>query len=115
MVKEEAQAIIRHQFQEDELKKIPQDLWPRLQEGARSQAEPSLKNHILLRKIAEKEGLSVSEEEFEGELRKVSEARNISLNQLRSALDREDEGQEWKLNLLLRKTVDFLGEKIIIK
>ncbi len=115
VVEDEAQATIQRQFQEKELKKIPPDIWPRLQEQARRQAETRLKNHILLQKIAEKEGLLVTEEEFEEELKKVSEAQNIPLTQLKSVLKRENKEEEWKLNLRLRKTVDFLGEKVIIK
>ncbi|HAR36235.1 MAG TPA: trigger factor [Acidobacteria bacterium] len=115
MVKEEAQAIISRQFREEELKKIPADLWPRLLEQARKQAESSLKNHILLRKVAALEGLDITAEEFEQELKKISENRNIPLDQLKAALAREDREDDWKLNLLLRKTVDFLAGRIIIE
>ncbi|MGB9893463.1 MAG: hypothetical protein ACPLRA_03550, partial [Candidatus Saccharicenans sp.] len=68
-----------------------------------------------LRKIAAREGLSISESEFEEELKKVAEERNLPLNRLKSALNQEDRAEEWKLNLLLRKTVDFLTERVIIK
>jgi len=115
MVKEEAQAIISRQFRPEELKKIPEELWPRIYDQARHQAESSLKNHILLRKIAEKEGLAISDSEFEEELKKVAEERNLPLNRLKSALSQDNREEEWKLNLLLRKTVDFLSERIIIK
>ncbi|MBC7348533.1 MAG: trigger factor [Candidatus Aminicenantes bacterium] len=115
MVKEEAQAIISRQFREEELKKIPADFWPRLLEQARKQAEISLKNHILLRKVAAREGLDISAEEFEQELKKISENRNIPLDQLKAVLAQEDREDDWKLNLLLRKTVDFLAGRIIIE
>ncbi len=114
MVKEEAQAIIGRQFREEELKKIPANLWPGLLEQARKQAEASLKNHILLRKIAAREGLEITPEEFEQELKRVSETRNIPLDQLKAALTRDGRDEDWKLNLLLRKTVDFLAGRIII-
>ncbi|MDI6849763.1 MAG: trigger factor [Candidatus Saccharicenans sp.] len=115
MLKEEAQAMIQRQFREEELKKIPSELWPGLMEQARKQAETNLKNHILLRKIAAREGLEISAEEFEQELKKVSESRNIPLDQLKAALARGERDEEWKLNLLLRKTVDFLAGRIIIE
>lgn len=115
MIKEEAQAIISRQFQEEELKKIPADLWPGLMEQARKQAEKSLKNHILLRKVAAREGLEITADEFEQELKKISESRNIPLDKLKAALAREDREDDWKMNLLLRKTVDFLAGRIIIK
>ncbi|MCR4409203.1 MAG: trigger factor [Candidatus Saccharicenans sp.] len=115
MVKEEAQAIIGRQFREEELKKIPNELWPGLLEQARKQAEANLKNHILLRKIAAREGLQVTAEEFEQELKKVSESRNIPLDQLQAALARDGRDEDWKINLLLRKTVDFLSGRVIIE
>ncbi len=115
MLKEEAQAIIQRQFREEELKKIPSELWPGLMEQARKQAETSLKNHILLRKIAAREGLEITAEEFEQELKKVSESRNLPLDQLKAALARDGRDEEWKLNLLMRKTVDFLTGRIIIE
>jgi len=115
MVKEEAQAIIGRQFREEELKKIPSELWPGLLEQARKQAETSLKNHILLRKIAAREGLEISAEEFEQEIKKVADSRNVPLDQLKAALTRDGRDEDWKLNLLLRKTVDFLTGRIIIK
>lgn len=115
MLKEEAQAIIQRQFREEALKKIPSELWPGLMEQARKQAETSLKNHILLRKIAAREGLEITAEEFEQELKKVSESRNLPLDQLKAALARDGRDEEWKLNLLLRKTVDFLTGRIIIE
>lgn len=115
MIKEEAQAIISRQFREDELKRIPQELWPGIAEEARKQAEISLRNHLLFRKIAEKEGISVSDAELEEELKKISEERQIPLNRLKAALEQDDRKEEWKLNLLLRKTVDFLKDKVIIK
>jgi len=115
MVKEEAQAIIERQFRQEALKKIPSELWPGLMEQARTQAEASLKNHILLRKIAAREGLEITAEEFEQELKKVSETRNIPLDQLRAALARDGRDEDWKLNLLLRKTVDLLTGRIIIE
>jgi trigger factor len=115
VIKEEAQAIISRQFSEEELKKVQREMWPRIAEQARKQAESSLKSHLLLRKIAEKEGISISEGEFEGELKKISGERNIPLSRLRTALSKDDREEELRLNLLLRKTVDFLLDKVIIK
>ncbi|MDD8019616.1 MAG: trigger factor [Acidobacteriota bacterium] len=115
LVKEEEQAIIRRQFKEDDWSKMPVELRQKVEEQARKQAEKNLKNHFLLRKIIEKEGLKVSEEEYAEDLKKIAEERNIPLNRLKSALDQEEREEEWKLNLLLQKGIDFLKEKVIIK
>jgi len=115
LIKEEAQSIISQQFSQQELKKVPQELWPQIAARARKQAESNLRYQLLLKKIAEKEGLSVSEAELEEDLKKVSSERHIPLEQLKAALNQEDRLEDWKFNLLLLKTVDFLADKVIIK
>lgn len=115
MVKEEAEALIARQFREEELKKIPREVWPQVAAEARSQAEKNLKHHLLLREIARKEGLSVSDGELDEEIKKIAEERNLPVDRLKEALVKENRLEDWRLNLLLRKTVDFLEDKIIIK
>jgi len=115
MVKEEAEAIIARQFREEELKKIPREVWPQVAAQARSQAEKNLKHHLLMREIARKEGLAVSDAELDEEIKKIAEERNVPVDKLKEALVREERLEDWRLNLLLRKTIDFLEDKIIIK
>jgi len=115
LVKEEAEAIITRQFREDELKKIPQEVWPQVASEARNQAEKNLKHHLLMREIARKEGIAISDNELEEEIKKMAEERNIPLDKLKEALAREERLEDWRLSLLLRKTVDFLEDKVIIK
>jgi trigger factor len=115
LIREEAQAIINRQFREDDWNKMPGELRQQVEEQARKQAEKSLKNHLLLRKIIEKEGLQISEEEYEEDLKKIAEQRNIPLSRLKLALAQEEREEEWKLDLLLQKGIDFLKDRIIIK
>jgi len=115
LIKEEAEAIIQRQFREDDWNKMAGELRQQVEEQARKQAEKNLKNHLLLRKIIEKEGLQVSEQEYEEDIKKIAEQRNIPLSQLKSALAQEEREEEWKFNLLLQKGIDFLKDQIIIK
>ncbi|HUM34090.1 MAG TPA: hypothetical protein PKX32_02380, partial [Candidatus Saccharicenans sp.] len=115
LIREEAQAIINRQFREDDWNKMPGELRQQVEEQARKQAEKSLKNHLLLRKIIEKEGLQISEEEYEEDLKKIAEQRNIPLSRLKSALAQDEREEEWKLDLLLQKGIDFLKDRIIIR
>jgi len=59
--------------------------------------------------------LQVSEQEYEEDIKKIAEQRNIPLSQLKSALAQEEREEEWKFNLLLQKGIDFLKDQIIIK
>ena len=69
----------------------------------------------MLRKIIDREGIKISEEEYEEDLKKMAEQRNIPLSQLKSALNQQEREEEWKFSLLLQKGIDFLKEKVIIK
>ncbi len=115
LIKEETEAIVSRQFREDDWNKMPAELRQQVAEQARKQAENNLKNHLLLRKIIDREGIKISEEEYEEDLKKMAEQRNIPLSQLKSALNQQEREEEWKFSLLLQKGIDFLKEKVIIK
>ncbi len=113
-VEEEAQALISREIPENVLQKMPPDLKEKVMAQVRARAEANLKKHLLMRKIASQEGLTVSDEELETEIKRISENRNIPFDQLKAALKKEDREKDWRLNLLLRKTFDFLASKVII-
>ncbi len=77
----------------------------------KDKARQNLKNHLLIKKIAEKENLEVTEKDVEEEMINIAKANNIPLAKAQENI-RKDELKE---NLLLRKTVDFLVENAIIK
>ena len=113
-VEEEAQALISREIPESVFQKMPPDLKEKVMAQVRARAEANLKKHLLMRKIASQEGLTVSDEELEAEIKRISENRNIPFDQLKAALKKEDREKDWRLNLLLRKTFDFLASKVII-
>jgi|YNPBryunderm2012_1023409.scaffolds.fasta_scaffold00013_5 trigger factor len=113
-VEEEAQALISREIPENVFQKMPPDLKEKVMAQVRARAEANLKKHLLMRKIASQEGLTVSDEELEAEIKRISENRNIPFDQLKAALKKEDREKDWRLNLLLRKTFDFLASKVII-
>lgn len=86
-----------------------------LKKEAREKAESNIKNHLILAKIAEKENLEVSEDDFSEELNKLAEANRMTLAQVRENISHENREQELRENLLIRKTVDFLLDNAIIK
>jgi len=79
------------------------------------QAEKSLKNHLILKKIAEVEGFEVSEEEEDQELRAIAKANNIPLAKVIDSFNAEGRREELKDSILLKKTVDFLVKQAIIE
>ncbi len=85
-----------------------------LKAQARRQAEDHLKNHLILEKIAKKEGFGVTEEEIQAEIRELAKANHVSEPYLADMLKREERREELVETLLFRKTVDFLVKTAII-
>lgn len=86
-----------------------------LKKEAQSQAEKRIKNHLILTRIADNEKIEVSEEEIDAELKSIADANHVPLPQVKESARREGRLDELKGNLRLRKTVDFLRDKAIIK
>lgn len=83
----------------------------KFKEEMKDKARQNLKNHLLLKKISEKENLKVTEKDVEEEMMNIAKANNIPLAKAQENI-RKDELRE---TLLLRKSVDFLVETAIIK
>jgi len=91
----------------------PESVEP-LKAEARKQAEANLKNHFILEKISEREGVTVSEEELQEEIKYLARANNVPLAQFADSLNQEGRKEDLKENLLLKKTVDILLKRAII-
>ena len=87
----------------------------RWEEEARQKAQQTVKNHLILMRIAEAEKLTVSEQEMTDEFQSLADANNVPLAQVVDAMNRENRKSEVEQNLLLRKTIDFLVENAIIE
>ncbi len=85
-----------------------------LKQKARVQAEKNITKSLVLRKIATQEGLAVSEEEIEEEIKIMARRNNVSLAQLVDNLNREGKREDLKESLLLRKAIDFLLERAVL-
>lgn len=80
-----------------------------------NQAEQKLKRHLILREIASREGLTVSEDEVEQEVGEIARANNMPLARVVASLDQEGWRENLKNSLVLRKAIDFLVENAIIE
>jgi len=87
----------------------------RIAEEARQKAEKNIKNHLILKKIAEKEHITVTPEDMEEEFKALAVANNIPLPQMKAKLDQEGRREEVRDRVLVRMTVDFLLKNAIIK
>ena len=82
-----------------------------LRQAFKPMAEKTAKQNVVLEKIAEVEGLSVSEEEIEAELQKMAESYELELAKIKEMVPVEEITESLKS----RKTVAFLVENAVAK
>lgn len=115
ILEQETNSVLQRKFSEAQKgQPITQDM-ETLKKEAADKAESNIKNHLILTKISEKEQLEVTEEEYLDELNSLAEANRVTLAQVKESLQQENRAEELRENLLIRKTIDFLLDKAIIK
>jgi trigger factor len=87
----------------------------RLKTEGKQKAEKNLKSHLILMKIAEKEKIEISDQEFQEELKRIARANSLPLAKVVDSINREGKREELRDSLVLKKTVDFLIENAIIE
>jgi trigger factor len=115
VVEEETLAVLRRMLQAAGDRRIAPEAFESLKAEARKQAVDHLRNHLILEKIAKNEGLAVTEEEFQTEIRSLAQANRVSEAALGDMIRRDEHRrEELRESLLFRKTVDFLMKTAII-
>jgi trigger factor len=80
-------------------------------EKVRPQAMESVKTDLVLEAIAKAEGIQVTEDEVNDELKKIAERHQQDAEILKQNLIERGELEFFKFNLINQKTVDFLVEQ----
>ncbi len=115
VVEQETLSVLRRVLSSSGDRRISPEALEGLKTEARRQAEDHLRNHLILEKIAQKEGLGVSAEEVQAEIAGLAKANNVSEKVLAEMIRRDEHRHEEMVeNLLFRKTVDFLLKTSII-
>jgi trigger factor len=86
-----------------------------LKKDAQEKAEKNIKNHLILAKIAEKENLTITEDEINEELKAIAKDNNVPLPRVMENINKNSKKEDLRQNMLLKKTVDFLVEQAIIE
>ncbi|MGZ5467840.1 MAG: trigger factor [Candidatus Aminicenantales bacterium] len=114
-IEQESLAILRRLLSAYRDRGIAPEALEILKGEARRQAVEHLKNHLVLEKIAQKEGFQVTEEEVQAEIHSLAQANNIQEAALADMIRRDEHRREEMVeSLLFRKTVDFLMKMAII-
>jgi len=82
---------------------------------ARQQAEQNLKEHLIIRKIAQAEGFTVTEEDVDAEIKTIAESNGLPLARVMDTFQEEGRRDGLKSTLLARRTVDFLVTQSIME
>ena len=114
VVERESLAVLKRLLAATRDRRIAPEALEALKTQARRQAMDHLQNHLILEKIAKKEGFGVAEEEIQAEIRSLALANQVSEAYLADMIRREDRREELVESLLFRKTVDFLVKTAII-
>jgi trigger factor len=115
VVDEEAEAVLKSMLQSAPAKAVTPQLLEALRGSARSQAESNIKRHLLLRRIADAEGIRVTEEDLDQEIGRLAQANGIPVARAQASFAEEGRRDDLRSTLLVRQTVDFLVGQAIIE
>ena len=82
-----------------------------MRQAFKPMAEKQAKSNVVLTKVAEVEGISVSDEELEAEFAEMAKAYELEIEKIKEMVPTE----EIKSNLQTRKTVKFLVDNAVAK
>jgi len=115
LVDQEYKEVIRRYLSSQSQPELTKEEIEELKQEGRKKAEQNIKRHLILKKIAEKEEIKVSDEEVHEELKAIAEANNLPLARVVDTFNKEGRREELRNTLQVKKTVDFLIENAIIK
>lgn len=100
---------------EDEAEALTPQERAEIRNKRKSQAVEDIKSFIILRSIAEAEGIQVTEEDTERRIEQIAEASNLGVNEARRSLQRDSRLDKMKETLLEEKVWEFLMQRVQIK
>lgn len=87
----------------DYIKYMGQDM-AKFREGFKEQAEKQVKIRLALEKVAAKENIAATEEDFDNEVKRIAEAYKMEADKVRGMIPE----QEVKADLAVNKAIDFI-------
>ncbi len=87
----------------------------RMHDQLKPEAEKSVRSFLLIKKIAEKENISVSEEDVDSHIRQLAEIHGRDYEAIKAAFEDEERRNSLKTDLLQKKIFDFIESKANIK
>ncbi|MBM3310858.1 MAG: trigger factor [Candidatus Aminicenantes bacterium] len=115
VLEEETEAVLRSFAAQIGKRAVTREAAEALKAQALAQARKNLKQHLVIRKIARAEGLAVTEEDLDQEIRAIAQESQVPLARAMETFREEERKDNLKASLLARKVVDFLVGQAIIE
>lgn len=119
LLRSETRRALGELVQRNRERGIPDDMLKskekELVEGAGSLAAHRLKTNFILHRIAEAEKIEVSAEELDQRIRARAANFNVPVEKMRKELEARDGLNAVAEEILLGKTIDFLGENVTVE
>jgi trigger factor len=114
LVEEETRAVLKRILSAYPQARLGEEQARGLAAEGRKQAERNIRNNLVLSRIAEKEGIAVTESEIEEEMKRLAEANRVPLARVVETVNKEGRRGDIEETLLFAKAIDFLlGQAII--
>lgn len=114
LVEAETMAIMERALQSIRGASVPRENLDRLKVEAEKQAVEHVNHHLILDKLAEKEGLAATEEEIKTEVDRLAKENNVTAAAIEDYLKKEGRREELVEGIVFRKSVDILTKKAIM-
>jgi len=83
-----------------------------LRQSVRGEAEERIRGELVLEEIAKTENLEVTDEDLDAEIERMAEIYRMEADKLKEHIG-EEEAEGLKLDLAIRKAVDFIYENLV--
>lgn len=114
LVEAESLVIIERALKAIQGRSISREAVQKLQAEARNQALERVTHHLIIDKLADKEGINASEEEIKEEVRRLAHENNVTPAAIEDYLRRQGTQDDLAESIIFRKSIDFLVKKAII-
>ncbi len=115
IVEQEHGAVVKRLLSSLPQQNLSNEGLDQIRSEGKGKAEQNIKNHLILKKIAGKEKLGISDEEIQEEFKRIAKANNLPIARVIEEFNKEGKREELRDNLVLKKTVDFLVDNAIIE
>jgi trigger factor len=115
IVEQEHVAVLKRLLSSRPRQNLSKEELDQLKADGKRKAEQNLRNHLILKKIAEKEKLEVSDQELHEEFQRIAKVNNLPVARVIESFNREGKREELREGLVMKKTVDILVDNAIIR